>query len=93
MQLKWLLWPLYFGARMSHQSVGTNGLNLRDMYEMTGISVRYPPNGVLERLSNIFVMTVVRATVANFPALDKNATNYHLWRPGCRVHTSSTRSG
>jgi hypothetical protein len=63
---------------MSHQSVGTNRINLRGMYEMAGISVRYPPNGVLERLSSIFVMTVVRAAVANLPTLDDNATNYHL---------------
>ena len=63
---------------MSHQSVGTNRINLRDLYEIAGISVRYPPNGVLERLSNIFVMTVVREAVANFPPLGRNASNYHL---------------
>ncbi|VVN14012.1 hypothetical protein PS662_04002 [Pseudomonas fluorescens] len=44
-----ILWPLYFGARMSHQSVGTSRINLRVIYKMVGNSVRYPPNGVLER--------------------------------------------
>ena len=44
-----ILWSLYFGARMSHQSVGTFWKNLRVRYEMVGISVRYLPNGVPER--------------------------------------------
>ncbi|TFB43588.1 hypothetical protein E3W21_05350 [Pseudomonas sp. F01002] len=61
------LGPLYFGARMSHQSVGTKRRNLRRLYEMIGIPVSYPPNGVPERLLSLFV-TVVRTAVANSPA-------------------------
>jgi hypothetical protein len=45
---------------------------------MVDIPVRYPPNGVQERLLSLFVMTVVRAAVANSVTLDDNATNYHL---------------
>jgi hypothetical protein len=41
--------PLYFGARMSHQSVGTYRGNLRAMWEIDGISARFPPDGVPER--------------------------------------------
>jgi hypothetical protein len=41
-------WPLYFGARMSHQSVGTCRRNLRVVQEMDGISAGFPPNGVPE---------------------------------------------
>jgi hypothetical protein len=63
---------------MSHQAVGTNRRKLRRLYEMVGIRVRYPPNGEPERLFSPFVMTVVRAAVANSATLDDNATNYHL---------------
>jgi hypothetical protein len=42
-------WLLYFGARMSHQSVGICGRNLRAAQEMDGISERFPPNGAVER--------------------------------------------
>jgi len=45
---------------------------------MVGIPVRYPPNGVPERLISLFVLAVVRAAVANSSTLDDNATNYHL---------------
>jgi hypothetical protein len=48
-------WPLYFGARMSHQSVGTFRRNLRVVGEMDGISGRFPPNGALERLITGFL--------------------------------------
>ncbi|MBK5377803.1 hypothetical protein JFT81_24595 [Pseudomonas sp. TH43] len=37
--------PLYFGARMSHQSVGTLAGKLRAAIQMHGISRRFPPNG------------------------------------------------
>jgi hypothetical protein len=47
-------WPLYFGARMSHQSVGTYRRNLRAEWEMDGISGGFPPNGVPERSPRCF---------------------------------------
>jgi hypothetical protein len=47
-------WPLYFGARMSHQSVGTCRRNLRVEREMDGISAGFPPNGVPELSTRCF---------------------------------------
>jgi hypothetical protein len=70
--------PLYFGARMSHQAVGTNRRKLRRLYEMVGIPVRYPPNGVPKRLISLFGVAAVCPAVANSRTLDDNATNYHL---------------
>jgi len=73
-----VLRSLYFGARISHQSVGINPRTLSDLSKMHDSSSKNPPNGALEPLLGIFRCRLVEPILPNRQAMNDNATYYHL---------------